>query len=276
MKEKNLLWNTRQEKGVLVVSHRGSSSGNVPCNTLAAFNAGLMEGADVIELDVSVSSDGKLYVFHPGMEPAHIMTRKLIRFRKSNSVERLRYVNQDNVKTSYPVYTLEETLNYLKGKCFINIDKFWTAPEQIADCVRKCGVENQVIIKTNCNKKDIDLTEKFAPDLMYMPVIDKKDSVMDDLMNRNINLVGAEVLFETEQDEVCTKTFIDRLHEKGLLVWGNAILYNEDAVISAHHTDDVAVGGDPEKGWGWFVDNGFDIIQTDRAGLVKSYLQGRK
>ena len=55
---------------VLVAAHRGTWMGNVPCNTIMAFNAALKAGADIVELDVSRSLDGTLYVFHPGTEKA--------------------------------------------------------------------------------------------------------------------------------------------------------------------------------------------------------------
>ena len=257
----------------LVAGHRGSPGGNVPCNTIPAFNASLMEGADIIELDVSKSCDGKLFVFHPGMESAHIGKKRLIAARKEASVEKLRFLNQDNVKTSYKVNTLEETLLFLKDKCVVNVDKFWTAPELIAKAIRNCGMEKQVIIKTPAKDRHFDEVEKFAPDFMYMPVISQKDSATDGLLKRNINLIGAEVLFETETDEVCSDSYIEKMHQNGLLLWGNAIVYNEKSVISAGHTDDLAVSGNEKDGWGWFCEKKFDIIQTDRVALLKNYLK---
>ena len=56
----------------LIVAHRGVSGGNIPCNTLAAYEVALRQGADMIEIDVEMSADGKLFIFHPGMEPAHL------------------------------------------------------------------------------------------------------------------------------------------------------------------------------------------------------------
>jgi glycerophosphoryl diester phosphodiesterase len=47
----------------LVVGHRGAA-GLLPENTLAAFKRGCELGADAIELDVLVSSDGELVVHH--------------------------------------------------------------------------------------------------------------------------------------------------------------------------------------------------------------------
>lgn len=44
-------------------AHRGSS-GSAPENTLAAFRRAAREGADLIELDVRLSADGHLMVYH--------------------------------------------------------------------------------------------------------------------------------------------------------------------------------------------------------------------
>jgi glycerophosphoryl diester phosphodiesterase len=44
-------------------------------------------------------------------------------------------------------------------------------------------------------------------------------------------------------------------------------------VISAGHNDDVALFGDTDNGWGWLVDKGFDIIQTDWVLQLITYLK---
>jgi glycerophosphoryl diester phosphodiesterase len=47
----------------LIIAHRGAS-GHAPENTLAAFSKAIELGADGIELDVTMSSDGKIVVIH--------------------------------------------------------------------------------------------------------------------------------------------------------------------------------------------------------------------
>ena len=88
---------------VLVCAHRGVSGGNIPCNTLAAYKAALLQGADIIELDVTKSADGEFFVFHPGMEPAHLGTRRLLGARSAKSVQKLRFVNQDDTPTQFGI-----------------------------------------------------------------------------------------------------------------------------------------------------------------------------
>ena len=43
----------RKEKGVLVAAHRGTSAGNIPPNSIAAFDIALKEGADILEITIS-------------------------------------------------------------------------------------------------------------------------------------------------------------------------------------------------------------------------------
>ena len=67
-------------------------------------------------------------------------------------------------------------------------------------------------------------------------------------------------------------SYIEKLHSKGLIIWGNSIVYDEKANISAGHTDDISLAGDLKMGWGWFVNKKFDVIQTDWCQMLKKYL----
>ena len=42
----------RKKTGVLVAAHRGTSGGNIPPNSIAAFDIALKEGADILEMDL--------------------------------------------------------------------------------------------------------------------------------------------------------------------------------------------------------------------------------
>src|SRR5713101_3305241 len=50
-------------KRPIIVAHRGASA-VAPENTIAAFRGAVDAGADAIELDVQLSKDGELMVFH--------------------------------------------------------------------------------------------------------------------------------------------------------------------------------------------------------------------
>lgn len=63
MQERGLFRAWAAERRPLVFGHRGGS-GLAPENTLAAFDRGMAEGADGLELDVRLSRDGEVVVCH--------------------------------------------------------------------------------------------------------------------------------------------------------------------------------------------------------------------
>ena len=260
----------------LLVAHRGVCGANVPCNTLAAYKIALAQGADVVEIDVAKSKDGKFYVFHPGMEHVFLHSSRPIAEMTSDEVESLYLFNQDAVVTSYKVPTLKEVLALLKDKAYINVDKYWTDVEGITREIREAGVEKQVIVKTWVNEDSLRAVAKYAPDFMFMPLVRGKDTVTDRLMADGVNVIGAEILFSREDEDCISDEYIAAMHEKGLMIWINSIIYNEADVISAHRTDDRSLAVSPDEGWGWIVDKGADFIQTDWLMMLKQYIDGRK
>lgn len=262
-----------KEKKVLLVAHRGTCGGNIPCNSMAAFKAAVLAGADMVELDVERSADGQLFIQHPAMEPVHLRMQDSIRNYPASVVEQFVLSNWDLCRTQYPIVRLEEALTFLQGKCMINIDKFWVNPEEISNLVRKLGMEDQVLIKAEDKPQYLDAVEKYAPDIPFMAVAKGERDIHKEMMKRNIRYVGIESLFASEDSPVATKEFIDKLHDDGKIVWANAIVYDYSKVLTAGHNDDISITENPELGWGWLADRGFDLIQTDFVFQCKYFLE---
>ena len=270
--DQSIYENRKKRKVPFVVSHRGVSRANIPCNTLAAFQIAVGQGADVVEIDVTKSKDGQYFVFHPGMEPVFLECGKYIPEMSAKEVKEIPLRNQDGVPTSYHVPTLAEAFSFLKGKAYINVDKFWTDVEGITEEIRRAGVEGQVIVKSGSDEKVITQVEKYAPDLMYCVMMWHKDNSSRELLKRRLNYIGAEILFDKESDEVISDDYVRWMHEKKLLIWANSIVYNEKEVIAAGHSDDIALTQSLDSGWGWLVKRQVDFIQTDWVDELNRYL----
>lgn len=270
---------TDARKRTLITAHRGVSAGNIPCNTIAAFDAALKQGADMIELDVTKSLDGTLYVFHPGMEKPHLGCDRLISDMHDDEVAALRFVNQDNTPTQFRVNRFEEVLRHLKGRCYINVDKFWDNVGPIMEVIRSLDMADQILAKSAYSNRVVEETQRMAPEINFMLILYEKDLYTDDMLKLKqegkLNYVGVEAVFKTEASEFAQKDYIQKMHDKGLIVWGNSIVYNYKDVLAAGHNDDVSVSHDPDLGWGWLLDHGFDVIQTDWPLPLKMYMTGR-
>lgn len=257
---------------VLIAAHRGTAGGNIPCNTLVSYELALHDGADIIELDVAKSLDGKLFCFHPGME--HVMYADPIPIAKLTAAEATRrhLRNQDLEETVYTAPYLDEAFEMLKNRCLVAVDKFWMAMPEISQCIRRHGMQEQVLCKIPDKQEHYVNCSELAPDLPVLPVIRTEDRSTDASYAKGVRIAGVEVLFEEENEAVASPEYIERQHRLGRLLWVNPIVYKRDAILTAGHTDDVAVAGDRDLGWGWLVDRGFDILQTDFTAQLRRYL----
>ena len=249
---------------LLIVAHRGVWGGNIPCNTIPSYESALRQGADMIEIDVDFTADGKLIVFHPGMERPFLGFGESLHRMPWDFVRQLRYLNIDGTPTQFGIETLDDVLERFKDRCYINVDKFWQKPKEISDAIRAHGMTEQMLVKTAPQAKYLDIVEEFCADMPYMAIV-KEPAEIEAALSRKLRYVGTEVLFREDSSPLASPTFIEEQHRKGLLVWCNAIVYNYRSVLAGGHSDDRAMLGDPEGSWGWIADRGFDLMQTDHV-----------
>ena len=184
----------RKKTGVLVAAHRGTSGGNIPPNSIAAFDIALKEGADILEMDLFQSIDGELFVFHTGMEPSHLDRHIRIERYTAGEIRQMRLCNGDLQQTFLPVNSLE----HLKGKCKLNLDRSINIIEPVMKAVKKHGMEDQILMKSDPSDQSLKLIEAYAPTIDYMPIFMEEDLASDKIEKMNINYIGAEIVFEKE------------------------------------------------------------------------------
>jgi len=138
----------------VVIAHRGASV-HAPENTLAAFNLAISQGAPVIELDVQLSADDEVVVFHDCSVS-----------RTTDGSGKIRQLTLKELKslhvgaafgTSYPnakIPTLNEIFNDLNPDIFLNIElKNLTSPldslpSKVAKIVQSSHDNNRVLISS--------------------------------------------------------------------------------------------------------------------------------
>ena len=148
-----------------------------------------------------------LYVFHPGMEPVFLRSDRYICDMDSGEVDSLVLRNQDGAHTQYHVPRLREVLELLRGKCYINLDKFWSCPADISREVRELGMQDQVLVKTMVSRENFARVEEVASDLPYMVVAWDRDDFSEELQRRNIRYVGVEAAKYITENNLCLEEF---------------------------------------------------------------------
>ena len=263
----------KAKENIIVVAHRGASGGNIPCNTMAAYEIALKQGADMIEVDVSCSLDGKLFLFHPGMECEHLNKDIDLDNLTYREIRNIRYVNYDRTPTQFKIAGFDNFLEQFKGRCYINIDKFWDNPELIYKTIKRHGMTEQILVKSKPSKKVFDVLENLCPELPYIPIVSENHPLHNELMKKEINYIGAEVLFKKDDSYLASDEFINMMHNDDKLVWVNSIIYDYKEQLSGGHSDDTAMTVSEDYGWGWLADRNFDFIQTDWTMMLVDYLK---
>ena len=124
----NELLNTRfAEKQVLIAAHRGSWHGNIIQNTVGAYKAAIRMGADMVETDTSVSTDGVVYSIHDGVEPVLFGAPRSVMKMTSEQVEALTPLNALAEPSTHKPPRLEEVFASLTHGELLNIDRSWRA-----------------------------------------------------------------------------------------------------------------------------------------------------
>ena len=263
----------KAKENIIITAHRGAAGGNIPCNTMAAYEIALKQGADMLEVDLNCSVDGKLFLFHPMMESAHLDKPILLNALPMSLIKKLHYVNYDNAPTQFGITTFDDFLENFKDRCFINIDKFWSNPKKIYDAVKRHGMTEQILVKSKMNKNVARILTEIAPELPFMPIVSNTHPEHESLLKSGLNYVGVEVLFKEDSAEVASEEFIEKMHRDGILVWANSIIYNYKQQLAGGHSDDTALTVSADEGWGWLADRGYDIIQTDWPMMLIDYLK---
>lgn len=100
---------------ILKIGHRGAN-GYEPENTLVSFQKAIEMGADGIELDVHLSSDGHLVVIHD-----ETIDRTTNGKGTVNQLT-LQELKSFHINDQYEIPTLEEVFDLVNKSCFINVE----------------------------------------------------------------------------------------------------------------------------------------------------------
>lgn len=263
------------QKKCLIAAHRGSWGGNIAQNTVGAYKAALQMGADIVETDVTATTDGVLYSFHDGNEQRVFGVEKSILQMDSKEVESYHPINTCNELTAARINRLTEVLDFLSHGELLNIDRAWNIIPQLLEVLdRYPNAKYQVVIKAPLKAKAAyEYLNAHPVKYMFMPICYSFEDVEAALSYPDLNVVGCEIIAFDEQMELFSDESIQRIHDRNLFVWVNAVTLGDVGVrpLYAKLDDDVSVLEDPSLGWGKLFEKKIDVMQTDWPALLYQY-----
>ena len=268
---------------VVVIAHRGCWEDS-PENSIAAIEACIAAGVDMVELDVRATRDGELVLMHD--ETLDRTTNRkgsltdysldelsgtLLR-RGAGGID----AGVDPRRETIP--TLRDALIAARGNVLVNIDAKADLHDTIFKIVDETGANDQVLMKMRAAPDDPALTDAaFVERALFMPIIvqcheqrsgdnrfcaDDLLQVYDDYLP--LEPVAYEIVYSEDAFLWPAMPAIGGVAR----VWVNTL----KPEFSAGKSDAAALL-DPEGVWGRLVDGGVTMIQTDHPMVLVEFLE---
>lgn len=259
-------------KKVFVIAHRGDWR-NAPENSLQAIKNVIEMGVDIVEIDIKMTKDKQLIVMHDKALDRTTNGKGLVSDYNLSDIQNLYLRNGAGAVTEHRIPTLEEALRLCKGQIWINIDKGYEYMAEVYDLLEKTGTTNQVILKSGTGYEELlSKYKNILNKIVYMPIIDlnSKDAQTQIKKFADYKPVAIECVFSEENTDVID--LIAQIRKNGSKVWINSLW----ASLCAGRHDDKAVEQNKEDDtWGWMLDQGVKMIQTDRPKELLLYLKNK-
>ena len=210
---------------VLVACHRGDWR-NYPENSLAAIESVIGLGADIVEIDLALTSDSVLVVCHDRTLNRTTTGKGLIAEIPYDSVRRCFLKSGHGVATSHRMPTLREALELCKDRIVVNIDKGYQYYDLVQRLSEELGVTGQLLIKGKSPVADVAAKfSRYEHNMMYMPIIDilkpKGQALFAEYLDTNTVPLACEVCWSeyTPEVEACMRKVV----AGGSKLWVNSL-----------------------------------------------------
>ncbi|MDX8452515.1 glycerophosphodiester phosphodiesterase family protein [Mesorhizobium sp. VK9D] len=283
---------------VMIAAHRaGSMQARKTLyaeNSLAAVGGSIAIGAEIVEVDVRRAKDGEFVIMHDSwLDRTTTCRGEVVNYTLAELKKCRLVIEGTGAVTNETVSTLREMLLATRDRILINLDnklEVTDLPGMIA-VARDLGMADQVIVKENLwNRQRIDAARtalaQAGGGFEFMPIL-ADDAVHDAAFAGEVDKAFApraiELINWRNGAETLTATggplFSNRMRAEAARgdwhLWADtyAIVNKPGGFLAGGRGDELAVAASlPREAWGFWVDRGATIIQTDEPKAAIEWL----
>ncbi len=268
------IYQLKEELPFLIMAHRGFWGGNIIENTRSASILASKAGAEIVEIDISVSADGEYYLFHSFSEKRLLGTDKQFHERSSAELDKTILMNSIGEPSGFYLEKLEDYLEWLPEDLFVNIDRswfYWQDPH-FFKVLNESGKADQFFLKSPAGEKWLDLLSDRGPSLPFV-VLARQPADVENVINDypEINLVGIELLPTKAEDLILSSDWLDKMRKNNILLLVNSINLGMNPNLFLSTDDNIAFLEGVADSWDRILTFKPDIIQTDWPNFLSEY-----
>jgi glycerophosphoryl diester phosphodiesterase len=219
-----------------VVAHRGSAQ-TAPENTIAAFEAAIALGADMIEFDVRTTTDRKLVVCHDPKVDGRPIAQLLW--------SELRAINP-------AIPSLEETLQCCKDRIWLDVELKEIGQEMDAIALLLEHLMRDQFVVTSFHLESLRVTRRTDPEIAIGLLLKRswRDRLWNhQILDRHAQIIDLQPDFLAPQVQLLGTSWLEQVNVLELPYWVWTVndadrlsALSKNQQVHAIVTDDVALG----------------------------------
>ncbi len=284
---------------VLVAAHRGYWA-DFPENSQGAYDMAIMLGVDIVEMDVRVTKDDQMVVFHDACLDRVTTGVGKVQDATWAEIQQLSLIMPDGTVTDNKVLSLDHALDSLKNKAVVSIDiketgqMFESVFKQVIRKLKQKGMLGQSIIKGKLTLAQLQMILPQAgtslDEFIYTPIAFSNTANLDSYIRDFVNsgkIYAFELVYKQSADAILQ--YVPLLKNNNIWM-GQYSFWPEtsDGVFAEKNplrdTDPITRNykfndsnptdflDDGRGDWDWLFSKGADYVITDRSELMIDYL----
>jgi glycerophosphoryl diester phosphodiesterase len=221
---------------VYVVAHRGAHIG-IPENTLAAYEAAIKIGVDLVEVDLRTTRDGHIVSIHNNEIDSYV-TNGEQGLVSDMTLEELKQLDIGSrigpQRSNERIPAFEEILDLCKGRVGIYLDLKDASVDKLVSIVKKWDMAGQVLWYADFD--ELERVAELCPECILMP-----DPGPEENLPKVIERFQPSVIAAVWRHY--SRSFAAKCHQAGAIVivdesgptcWEDACAWNSDGIQSDH------------------------------------------
>lgn len=256
----------------LIIVHRGSHGGNIIENTSDAVKVSQLQHADMVEVDISMSTDNQFFVFHDGGEKRLLNETRNIQELSAAEIEAKRFRNALGEITSKSVETFAYLYNHINHDVFLNIDRSWDYWDAfLPELDQYEAMREYFVLKSPVKREYLEKLNNHSIQYMYFPIVTSVEDleVLGDYPN--LNIVGFEIIEQNLSFNLVKSAALNKYRNSDYMFLGNSIKLNDKTDLFAGLDDNLALLSGMDQSWTKILDLGINAIQTDWPDILNEY-----
>ena len=257
---------------IFIASHRADWK-FAPENSLASLENAIRFGVDIVETDVRVTKDGEFVVLHDPFVDRVTSGHGCVAELTLAEIKSLRLRDALGQTTDERIPTLREYMTAAKGRTRLYLDKAGQDGGALVPRLLALAKETGTLAETVfvLDWPSAKARAVFGDDLdkvAYCPVVEDGIPDLEAYVDRWL-AHAQPFAFQFRFGSTDTRTF--RLLPKILAAGSRAFVAATWTDHTAGHDDRASLLGSPDDGWGWLLDNGFTVIETNFHHFLHYY-----